>query len=707
MKRIGIIGGGPGGLFTARLLNEKLGRDAQVSIFEASGRLGGKIRTATIGGALYEAGAAELYDYSHYGPDPLKRLIQTLGLKTVPMAGTGVILGDTVIQDVGDIAPLLGAKTAQTVAEFYAACEALCSPAAYYDDHYQDDNSHAWAGLSLRQVLDAIADDAARHYVETAIHSDVATEPHLTNALNGLKNILMEDPRYMGVYSIAGGIEQLVTSLRRELTATVHLNARVVEVRRDGAGYALGVAGDGAMAWHHFDGVICALPDYWLSQIVWPDADLRRSLQKHIAHYDRPAHYLRITALFERPFWRSFVQGSYFMQDALGGCCLYDESARYPTADGKAALSWLVAGSAALSFSNLDDAALIQLALQSLPPSMAAGAKLFVEGRVHRWVGAINGLPGGHPVQETALRHQPSGRDPNLFLVGDYLFDSTLNGVYDSADFVAHTVLTQLRREEYFARPDVGGPDQTAVPNDYFTEYADDTDYNQSFDEYFCENWTCDLIEAVWGAKPPYKLLDCGSANGLTLERFESKNVEAWGIENSRYIHSQTAAKWLDRNLLGDVCKLPFPDNSFDFVYETCLCYLPPDKIDQAIQELFRVCRIGVICGSISTDMTKELTEEEDLLYGVRTFATMLEWAEFYQRGGFRVAIGDPGVLDRVWQIEQDANEGYPTWYPDAETMRYCFFSKPDVAPRVIAPPRAKRSASVVAAPVTVSAAIS
>ena len=700
MKRIGIVGGGPGGLFTAHLLNELLGSDAQIEIFEASNRMGGKIRTARFasGGAGYEAGAAELYDYSHYGPDPLKRLIEKLGLKTLPMAGTGVILGDTIIQDVGDIERLLGSKTAEAVAAFYRTCEELCSPAAYFDDHYQDDNAHPWASLSLRGILDAIPDDAARHYVETAIHSDVATEPHLTSALNGLKNILMEDSRYMGVYSIAGGIEQLVFAIQEILSATLHLDSRVVQVKRAGAGYQLGVAANGILEWHGFDIVIFALPDYWLSHIQWQDAELRSAMQTHIAHYDRPAHYLRITALFEAPFWRRFVSGSYFMQDALGGCCLYDESARYPAEDGKAVLSWLVAGNAALTYGNLDDDALIELALQSLPDSMSDGVKLFIQGRVNRWAGAINGLPGGHPVQETLQRHQPSARDPNLFVVGDYLFDSTLNGVFDSADFVAHKLLTQIRKEEYFARPDVGGPDQLAVPNDYFDEYASDTDYSESFAEYFCEHWTCDLIEAVWGSRPPYKLLDCGSANGLTLEAFEAKNVEAWGIENSRYIHAQTPAKWLSRNLYGDVCKLPFADNSFDFVYETCLCYLPPELIGQAISELFRVCRIGVYCGSISTDMTKELTEEEDLLYGVRTFATMLEWAELYQRGGFRLAIGDPGVLDRVWQIEQKYNEGYPTWYPDAETMRYCFFSKPGVAMQTITAPKPKRSSIVVPA---------
>src|SRR4051812_46470753 len=86
----------------------------------------------------------------------------------------------------------------------------------------------------------------------------------------------------------------------------------------------------------------------------------------------------------------------------------------------------------------------------------------------------------------------------------------------------------------------------------------------------------------------------------------------------------------------------------------------------------FASWRIGVICGSIATDMTRELIESEDLLYGLQTFASMPEWGEHYTRNGFRLAIKEPSVLRRVWRIEKQANDGMTAWYPDAETMRYC-----------------------------------
>ncbi|WP_163361861.1 class I SAM-dependent methyltransferase, partial [Enterobacter hormaechei] len=87
-----------------------------------------------------------------------------------------------------------------------------------------------------------------------------------------------------------------------------------------------------------------------------------------------------------------------------------------------------------------------------------------------------------------------------------------------------------------------------------------------------------------------------------TLECFANIGIDAWGIENNRHVHAQTPKKWLHRNLLGDVTKLPFEDQSFDVIYDTCLCYVPEDLIDAAIKELYRVTRIGIFFGGITAD---------------------------------------------------------------------------------------------------------
>ena len=87
MLDLAIVGGGPGGLMSAWYLKKKLGELCRVTIYEASDRLGGKILTRKFDSApaMYEAGVAEIYDYSMTGPDPLRELIQHFGLQTIPM----------------------------------------------------------------------------------------------------------------------------------------------------------------------------------------------------------------------------------------------------------------------------------------------------------------------------------------------------------------------------------------------------------------------------------------------------------------------------------------------------------------------------------------------------------------------------------------------------------------------------------------------
>jgi SAM-dependent methyltransferase len=350
-------------------------------------------------------------------------------------------------------------------------------------------------------------------------------------------------------------------------------------------------------------------------------------------------------------------------------------------------LNWLIAGNDALMLSCLDDERLLHMVLDSLPEVLAEGRGLAIEARVHRWTGAINGLPGGNPVLSLHERHQPDPvQFPGLYVVGDYLFDSTINGVYDSADYVSDLILTRLRKLKYLGEgqpvPLTGSDGQ--LDRIYHDMYDGSRTYEESLDEYFDEYYVRDLIAAVWGYRPPYKLLDCGSANGLTLLRFEDIGIEAWGIENSTYIHARTPPECRERNILGDVRQLAFPDGSFDFVYETCLCYLAEEDVETAIRELFRVCRIGVFMGGVTSDMMPDVIEQYDIFEGVNTLTTLWDWSEKFIRQGFRIATCDPKVLARAWKIEVKSNEGGSPWYPGAGAMRYCFYSKPDAPAAVV-----------------------
>lgn len=697
--QIAVVGGGLGGLMTAYHLQAKCEDVCDVTIFEASERFGGKILTKRFHAApaLYEAGVAELYDYSMLGPDPLRALISKLGLDTVPMDGQTVVLENRILRHRDDIRQLCGAKTLKAIDSFRALAMKMLSPEQYYDGATRDDNAHPWARLTGQRLLEQrVSDSTARKYLRVAAHSDIATELHLTNGLNSLKNFLMDVDGYIKLYSIVGGIERLPTALMARLeqpaapnTPTVHLRCHspVAQVGKAPDGrYRLLIQRAGYCEAHDYDIVVLALPHNWLTTVAWEDETLARAMVRHLAYYDRPAHYLRVSLLFQSPFWREYITDAWFMSDAFNGCCVYDESARHE-AGGYGALGWLLAGSDALAFGNLDDQTLIQRVLDALPEQLQAGRTLLLEGHVYRWMGAVNGLPGGHPVQSVKAAHVPEPEaHPGLFVVGDYLFDSTLNGVLDSADIASDLVLSRLLKAHY--QPSIVVPGallSTAVPaparavridRRYFDTYRGLGPYAETYQQFFSTTYLLDMIRLVWGAKPGYRLLDAGSASGLTLEDLATFGVQAWGIENNKYIYAQTPKRLRQRNIFGNVQQLPFPDNYFDFVYETCLCHLPESRRERAIRELCRVTKRGLILGSITSDLDIEIIKKYDLLRGVVTLSTWWEWSEALLEYDFDLALTAPEVLEHAWQRTIQAGKGPRAWYEDAESLRYCFYTK-------------------------------
>ncbi len=453
MIRVAIIGGGPGGLMTARLLERKFGTSCRLTLLEASHRLGGKIQTRRFDAApmTYEAGVAECYAYEAIGPDPLRQLIRELGLTAVPTHGTAVVLNGVLLRDKSEIGMHCGESTLRAIEDFHRQAVAMLPLESWYRGFAPQDNEHPWARRTCEEILDQVADPVARRYLRIGAHSDLATEPHLTNGLIGLRNFLKSLPGYGAQYSIEGGMEMLPRRLLASLTRTsVELEAPVVRVSRNREEtYSVSFRRARGLVQQDFDAVVVALPYNRLQEIEWAGERLRRAMAKHVAHYDRPGHYLRISILFDRPFWRRRIAGSWVMLEAFGGCCVYDE--RTPdNAGGYGVLGWLLAGADALSSCNADDPALIRRAIESLPDELYDEARRrFVEGKVHRWAGAVSGQPGGYPLRDPSSAHQPEPvQHAGLAVVGDYLFDSTLNGVLRSANIATELVHDRLRSQQ-------------------------------------------------------------------------------------------------------------------------------------------------------------------------------------------------------------------------------------------------------------------
>ncbi len=679
MLDLAIVGGGPGGLMSAWYLRKKLGGQCRVTIFEASDRLGGKIVTRKFDSApaMYEAGVAEIYDYSATGPDPLRQLIQHFGLQTIRMDAEQVQLDGDLLTDVPGMRRKYGDKTADAIVAFRKRCTEMISPIEYYEGVGAHDNDHPWARLTAEEVLDREVDDpTAKRFFKVMARSDIATESHNTNGLNALKNYVMDVDGYIGLYSIQNGNEQLIECLQSEVDARIELNHRVLKVGKNAAGrYSLKMMNGKGPETREFDLVLMCLPHSWLATMGWEGETLRKSMVKHIAYFDKPAHYLRISILFDEPFWGDKVPGSWFMSDAFGGCCVYNEGSRHDVGR-HGVLNWLVAGSDALAYSNLSDEELIAAALKSLPASLGEARTHFMEGKIHRWLSSVNALPGGLPTRDVLTNHRPEPKQhPGLVLVGDYLFDSTLNGLFDSSDAATDIVVSEMIR---LRRARAKGEAQLSdkIDRSYFENYRGLGPYREVWNRFTDPAYLAEQIRLVWGRADNYKLLVAGSASGELVGALRERGIDAWGIENNRAIHAKTPQALKPFNKLGSIVDMPFVEKEFDFVFETSLCHVPERQVRRAIRELNRVVKTGVVFGSVTSDMAPALIDRYDLLRGVKKLGTWWEWSELFFNNGFELSMHRNDCTDALWAATLAANKGPGHWYGAVESLRYSFFDK-------------------------------
>jgi monoamine oxidase/SAM-dependent methyltransferase len=685
MINIAIVGAGPGGLMTAWHLSNKLEHEANLTIFEASGRVGGKIVTNKFSkvDALYEAGVAEIYGYWPLGPDPLRELIEGFGLKTVPMDSETVQMDNTIMVGLDGLKQVYGAKTANAVKNFRKSAGKMMSPAQYYEGVGKEDNAHPWANINCQDLLEREVDDeTARKYFKIAARSDIASEPHLTNGLNGLKNFLMDLDGYIELYSIVGGNQQLINKLAERCQDKVRLNSRVLRCgRNDNGRYYLHVQQDGKVATQEFDIVVFCLPHNWLCTVEFDGEKLQKAMVRHVAHFDRPAHYLRVTLLFDKKVWEPHVTQSWWMSDTFGGCCVYVENTRHEYPDGMGALGWLIAGSDALAYCNLSEQELIDQCIASLPPIFGDAKAHLVEGKVHRWLSSVNAIPGGVPVRGARENHLPEpDENSGIFLTGDYLYDSTLNGLIDSCDIASDLVVSELTRirhqRQLEAASKHGVVPRIQIDKAYFDNYRNLGPYADAYKTFFDASFVDDMIRGVWKPKKKYRLLVTGSASGLVVRDLRQRGIDAWGLENNIYIHSQTPDDIQQFNILGSVTDMPFEDEEFDFVYDTALCHVAENRVDWAVEEIHRVTKGGIFFASMTSDLPSAIIDRWDLMRGVKRLGTYWEWSDIFFESDFEMAIADDDLLAKLWERTLAAGKGPGFWYDDAEALRYSFYTR-------------------------------
>ena len=124
-------------------------------------------------------------------------------------------------------------------------------------------------------------------------------------------------------------------------------------------------------------------------------------------------------------------------------------------------------------------------------------------------------------------------------------------------------------------------------------------------------------IKTIYKLKKKSKVLDIGCAKGFLIKDLLDLGLDAYGLDISEYAIKNSHKEVVGRIHLGSAEKLPFADNTFDFVISlNTLHNLTKKKCEIALKEIVRVSRGKSF---IQVDSYKNIKEKKIFLDWVLT----------------------------------------------------------------------------------------
>ena len=112
-------------------------------------------------------------------------------------------------------------------------------------------------------------------------------------------------------------------------------------------------------------------------------------------------------------------------------------------------------------------------------------------------------------------------------MVGDYIFDATLNGVLDSADAATDILLAEVLRRRRAEAQIHGDPFRAA-------HWTSVTAAEDVLDRLLPAECIRDILAVTWGLRPGARILHVGAASGRMVGALRALGFDALGVENNR-----------------------------------------------------------------------------------------------------------------------------------------------------------------------------
>lgn len=426
--KVAVVGLGIAGLRTALLL-EKYG--AEVELFEARGRPGGRLHTIDEGGgAIYEAGG-EWIDGDHLR---CMRLLEEFNVE--PMARSSWP-GKVVYHGKHRTEVDLWSDALEDDLRVEAAARELCRNLT--EPPWRNTGSEELDRENVAAFLRSnTASERGLWWVTAKYRSDEGEDlgqVGLLGWLSGYLHYLDRDGDVMSAYRVPGGWRHLCERMLGRLRATAHFSKVLERIHQDSDGVTLEFD-DGKT---RVDRVVLTLPPPALERVVFePALDCPKRCAIEACPMGRS---VKISWEFEEPWWRD--QG-------WGGNMTCDGPIQQ-TWDGSmgdaAILSAYVCGGDAAEWAGLGDP--VRAGLYELSQILPEAAKSFRRGWFHDWItdpycrGSFSHLAPGYVLEHMEHIATPVGR---IHFAGEHtaLWTGFIEGALESAERVVPEILKSI-----------------------------------------------------------------------------------------------------------------------------------------------------------------------------------------------------------------------------------------------------------------------